>query len=676
MAPIQSSQQVINPSQGSSRRTSVTILPGEGRRTSLISTQSPPAITPTHAYASLISSDNKLRKSLTGKILPDHAVSAFEQTKERRRSRAFFESDRRKDSVSPHKRDKRATPAMITLRKASIHYKCDGFGTMTTRGRSGPATIAPDRLQGEANEALLRTPRSGSAESSRSSVRHPLMEASPVRHRTEPTDPALTVTDAFANLPGSDVAPSDTQRDPASIVEAKRQSSTTRVHSLNGSQEIIWKKDGSPSSWSNNHSRHSSIISPVSSHDSEDGGVPLPPSQFPPHASATLPTLVEEHPLDTGIGPPRPRLAILGDSSGGWPWNVGPSPAHSGVEVQTIHEHSPQAEASSVEPLHVPRTRRTNSSDTKEEQAEGDQSLSNTRSVSFPLVMPEIDIDLHQLESDFKRESTKGTVWQLEQSLEGVADKGNNQGTNQDPTETLFTAHSQGNGRRQPSNHDLVTSGSSSSAKPPPEFSISPPSIHVVEETASVGKEGTQKTDDSQTREYVLNTPLTSFVIRKGPAKTYDGTNDEESDNVPVRADLKGGMAKSLLTSLLVKEMFPAPAAQELQNLSWESQCEISDYCKDQIPEQRSLLGHRSMTTGPRPGGSLERRFSLRAKATVLDNGRVEVVACSTSSSPKKGCQKRSLSQAEISSRRSRDGSNKIGSPKKGNVRFLLTPGM
>ena len=668
-----------------SRRGSVTILPGEGRRNSLISTQSPPAITATHAYASLISSDNKLRKSTTGKLSPDHAVSTFEQ-KERRRSRAFFESDRRKESISPHKRDKRETPAMITLRKASIHYKCGGFGTISPRGRSRQATVVPDRLQG-GNEALPHTPDSGSR-SSRSSMRHRLMETSPVGHRTGPTDPALTVTDTFANLPDSEAALGDTKRDSASIVEAKRKCSTTRVQSRSGSQEIIWKKDGSPSSWSNNHS---SIGSPISSHDSEDGGVPLPPTQFPSHISAVLPTLTEEHHLDPGVGPSNQRLAILGDASGGWPWDVGISPAYSGVEIQTIYENSPKHQTSSPEPLHVPKTRRTTSNDAKKDQGaeHHDQADSKTRSVSFPLVMPEIDINLDQLESDFQDESKKATIYQFERALNNAATETNDEKIKQDAKEVSSIVHSQASGQQQLSNHGF---GMSSAPRPTeaPGVSILPPTIRVHEGTASGSHGDTNATDNSQPREYVLNTPLTSFNFRKGPARTYDGANDEEDDHdsvstptqspqakrSPAPTDLKGGMAKSLLTSLLVKEMVPVPVAKELKELSSEAQAEINDYRKDQIPERHKLLGHRSITTGPRPGGSLDRKFSLRAKTTVLDNGKVEVVASSSKTSPKKSCQKRSLSEAEVSSRKKREGSDKSNSPKERNVRFLLTPGM
>ena len=352
IAPFQSIQQALDTTQ-SSRRFSGAFLASEDRAL-LVTTESQPAITASHAFASLIGSDKKLRKSTTRRHVPDYPVFAFEQKWEPRRSRAFFESDRRKDSIGPSRRERQQTPAVILLRKASKQYDCAGFGTAAPRDR---VAIAAELLREELEQVPLN-PDGTSSRSSRSSIRHPLIETSGEGHRAEPTGPALTINEVFGHLPQLVMASGNACTSSDAIEEARRKSITSRITTRTNSQEIIWKKDGTPSSWS--HSRSGANSTNLSSRNSEGVRTPVLPDQFPPHASAVLPTLPEEHAQNPEVGPSGQRLCILEDPSGGWPWDVEPSPIRSGLEAHGDREHflaerSPSPAEEQF--IHVPRTR-------------------------------------------------------------------------------------------------------------------------------------------------------------------------------------------------------------------------------------------------------------------------------------------------------------------------------
>lgn len=357
--PLFGSHQQTDKSENNSRRPSLAFLSGEGCREDLISSECSPLVTMTQVFGSLILSDNKLRKSATGKIVSDRAVSAFEQKRERRRSRDFWESDRRRYSINP-RRGKKETPAMIVLRKASKQYNCIGFETAAISGQA-TATAGRSRFvpQAEAPETP-RTPDSGSGRATRSSVCHPLIEASNAGCRAESIEPAMTVSDAYAAWSELNMTPGNTRKSSLAVEEAQRKSNISRHSTHGSSQEIIWKKDGSPSAWSYNHSNVGSASASI--HNSDDGQAHNTEG-FPADVSAMLPTLAEEHALVPGVGPSSQRLAVPEDPSGGWPWTLEASPTRSGFDAQeTSREYvrgTPSPPHSATQPILIPKTRNT-----------------------------------------------------------------------------------------------------------------------------------------------------------------------------------------------------------------------------------------------------------------------------------------------------------------------------
>ena len=535
IAPFASIQQVLDASQ-TSRRFSGAFLPDEDHRSSVVSTKSPPIVTATHAFASLVGSDRRLRKSTTRKLVFDHPISSFESKRERRRSRAFFESDRRRDSVSPRDRSKQETPALIMLRKASKQYNCADCGT-AFKSREQVNTAKSSRA---VSEALLATSDSGSTRSTRSSIRHPLMDLLPGVHRTDPTNPALIVGDNFGALLRPDIVSENTRASSPAIEEAWRKSNTSRMHSRTNSQEIIWKKDGTPLSWSFSPSKQGT---PNRSRRNSDAGdfISTPPDQFPPHTSAVLPTLAEELAACTNTHPSNQTLAIPEDPSGGWPWNMGPSPtqttfdAREAAHERALAERSPSPPDSQV--IHVPRTR-PSSPNKKLRQSESESESKNEHAQArLPSSQPG-SIE----ESAAHEQHAQGQ----EEKEDEKEDKEVDNGSSKKPVaESVSPEQTGAEAAAQAEHHSVPTSSNMQQAqpqdhqqpdpvRPQPELPLptsapaiaeqehlalpplppSPPPLHQEQQPPLTSS---PSPSTKSAKAYVLNTPLTAFLASPAP---------------------------------------------------------------------------------------------------------------------------------------------------------------
>ena len=681
---FQSIQQVVNSSPESSRRPSQAIFPGEDRRASLISIETPPIVTTTHAFASLISTDKRLRKSTTGQIISDLAISSLKNKGRGRRSRAFFESDRRRASLSLRRRDKRATPAMITLRKASKQYNCGGYGIVVRR-RSSKAT-------GQTRGVVVAAPHTPDAEDTASVDVAPgnvqrRSDSQPGTRRKKSSTSTIPRNDGFTNL--RDLAAP--HRRSGSLAEAKRQN-LPRITTNNSSQEIIWRQSDSPSSWSG---KRSSVDSPPrSNRNSENGGVPLPLNQLISQESPIPSRLTEQHLLHRGSGPESVhQLPDLEDPTGGWPWYCHSSPAHS--RVQVTPDRSPQIVdpwRPYPPPLHVAKTRRPTST-SEETEKDGDitrpqRAPSSEKPQAMSFVFPKIDTavnqdpanTVHQAKNasgaraeqwpeniggdatnepentDFRliKHSSKTSVTeaeepgrinyhQIQQSPEGLATDADSESPESDIAGGVPLPSTPISNQQQPSNAGLGILYTAPQGEAPTEISASAP---VAQGTAQVPHIATQDSNSArslverrhthttpltffmvsspESRSHTLNTPITSFKATKPPAKSFDGANDKENDENPMHAyrGLRCSMSRPLLMNVLTRGIHPPPKGRSISDLSHLSLAEI-DYCYEE-----DSLGN--MLTQSPPGAARKKLASFAERARIPSSAgsfRSEVVS-------------------------------------------------